>query len=65
MAALEFSHGRQAPQTDGAERSPAGPEELETETARETLPEELPQEADLADAVEQAAAVPVDEDEYR
>ncbi len=31
----------------------------------EPEPEELPWEADPADAAEQAVAVPVDEDEYR
>ena len=63
----QFTAEYEAAQADAAEQSLPLEPELDEEAGLDALPEpgELPWEADPADAVEQAVAVPVDEDEYR
>ena len=65
--AEQFTAEYEAAQADVAEQSLPVEPDADEEAERDGLPEpaDLPLEADPADAVEQAVAVPVDEDEYR
>jgi hypothetical protein len=64
MTEQQFTDEYEAAEADAAEQSlPVVRSEEERQSADERAP--LPLEVDAADAAEQAAVVPVDEDEYR
>jgi hypothetical protein len=65
MAEQDFPEEREAPEADAAEQAQALDDEGEAEPRDPVFGQSLPLEVDLADAVEQAVPVPVDEDEYR
>jgi hypothetical protein len=66
MAEQQFTDDYEAPEADAAEQSLPVDEEQENDADGELLvPEELPVEADPADAIDQVVPVPLDDDEYR